>query len=70
MSIAQITQAFLASPTVKQVLNESGSALAAITVLKKVCDHPALLSQRATATLLRTGTRGDGKLGRNKMVSF
>ncbi len=37
------------------MLNETGSALAAITVLKKVCDHPALLSNKATATLLRTG---------------
>ena len=53
-----VVQAFLVSPTVKQVLNESGSTLAAITVLKKVCDHPALLSERATATLLRTGAMG------------
>ena len=29
------------------MFNQTSSALAAITVLKKVCDHPALLSERA-----------------------
>ena len=47
-------QAFLLSEPVKAALNQSGSALAAISVLKKVCDHPALLSERA-ARLVASG---------------
>ncbi len=47
-------QAFLLSEPVKAALNESGSALAALSVLKKICDHPALLSERA-AHLVASG---------------
>lgn len=43
-----IYEAFLHSDAVKAALNSSRSPLAALTVLKKVCDHPALLSERAT----------------------
>lgn len=43
-----IYEAFLHSDAVKAALNSSKSPLAALTVLKKVCDHPALLSERAT----------------------
>ncbi|GLC44458.1 hypothetical protein PLESTM_001599400 [Pleodorina starrii] len=43
----KIYTAFLHTDSVRQVLNEKASPLAAITVLKKICDHPALLSQRA-----------------------
>lgn len=34
------------SEAVKQALNNTGSVLAAITVLKKICDHPALLHEK------------------------
>lgn len=40
-------QGFLQSSTVKAALNQTGSVLAAIQILKKICDHPALLSKRA-----------------------
>jgi hypothetical protein len=47
-----IYEAFLHSDAVKAALNSSKSPLAALTVLKKVCDHPALLSERATKLVL------------------
>jgi len=34
---------------VRAALNRTGSVLAAISTLKKVCDHPALLTERAAA---------------------
>ncbi|KAG2499868.1 hypothetical protein HYH03_002159 [Edaphochlamys debaryana] len=37
----------LNSDSVKNVLNEKASPLAAITMLKKMCDHPALISKNA-----------------------
>eukprot|EP00899_Mesostigma_viride_P006809 jgi/Mesvir1/16129/Mv08409-RA.2 len=40
---------FLRSAEVKRVLNKTGSALAALTVLKKICQHPVLLKKGATA---------------------
>ena len=42
------------SEPVKAALNKSGSALAALSVLKKICDHPALLSEGA-ARLVASG---------------
>lgn len=54
-----IYEAFLHSDAVKAALNSSKSPLAALTVLKKVCDHPALLSERATKLVL-TGAAGSG----------
>ncbi|GIL42937.1 hypothetical protein Vafri_760 [Volvox africanus] len=47
-----IYTAFLHTDSVRQVLNEKASPLAAITVLKKICDHPALLSQRAASSVI------------------
>jgi hypothetical protein len=41
-------QAFLESDAVASALNQSKSVLAALTVLKKVCDHPGLLSENAS----------------------
>ncbi|KAI5054611.1 hypothetical protein GOP47_0029756 [Adiantum capillus-veneris] len=41
----ELYTAFLESKTAHQSLE--GSALAALTVLKKICDHPSLLTQRA-----------------------
>tara|TARA_B110000977_G_scaffold142414_1_gene180680 strand:- start:17820 stop:20432 length:2613 start_codon:yes stop_codon:yes gene_type:complete len=38
----KLYRAFLNSSTVRAVLNKTGSALAAINVLKKICDHPSL----------------------------
>ncbi|GLI69029.1 hypothetical protein VaNZ11_013570 [Volvox africanus] len=48
----KIYTAFLHTDSVRQVLNEKASPLAAITVLKKICDHPALLSQRAASSVI------------------
>jgi SNF2 family DNA or RNA helicase len=61
-------RAFLASPSVRAALNRSASPLAAITVLKKVCDHPALLGEAgregvaagAAAAARRAGREGCG----------
>lgn len=39
---------FLQSDRVKEQLNSTRSPLAALTVLKKICDHPALLPQTTT----------------------
>ncbi|KAH7307563.1 hypothetical protein KP509_22G065500 [Ceratopteris richardii] len=41
----ELYTAFLESNTARKSLE--GSALAALTVLKKICDHPSLLTQRA-----------------------
>jgi len=49
----RIYEAFLHSESVKQALNATGSVLAAITVLKKICDHPALLNERAAELVIR-----------------
>ena len=42
-----IYEAFLNSKSVREALNRTSSPLAALTVLKKICDHPALLSEKA-----------------------
>ena len=62
-----ILQGFLGSAEVKAALNQTASALAAITVLKKICDHPALLNKRNTLKAVRMppkqlmgGKRGKG----------
>jgi len=44
---------FLSSAAVSAALNKTRSALAAITVLKKICDHPGLLSERAAADIAK-----------------
>ncbi|KAG1675299.1 hypothetical protein FOA52_015973 [Chlamydomonas sp. UWO 241] len=49
---AQIYKGFLQSDDVKKALNQTQSPLAALTVLKKVCDHPALLSTRAASAVI------------------
>ncbi|EFJ51955.1 hypothetical protein VOLCADRAFT_120362, partial [Volvox carteri f. nagariensis] len=53
----KIYTAFLHTDSVRQVLNEKASPLAAITVLKKICDHPALLSQRAANNVIKGAHR-------------
>lgn len=40
---------------VKDVLNKTKSPLAAITVLKKICVHPNLLSERNTEAVAKGG---------------
>ena len=50
-------QGFLGSSTVKAALNQSASVLAAILVLKKICDHPALLNDRAAIQAVRMPRR-------------
>jgi SNF2-related domain/Helicase conserved C-terminal domain len=41
----RVYDAFLESQAVKDALNHTQSPLAAMTVLKKICDHPRLLSE-------------------------
>ena len=50
-------QAFLESTAVRAALNKTGSALAALTVLKKICDHPTLLNERAASLVARAGNQ-------------
>ncbi len=50
-----LLQAFLNTQGVKDVLNKTSSPLAAITVLKKICVHPNLLSERATEAVAKGG---------------
>lgn len=45
------------STAVRAALNKTGSALAALTVLKKICDHPTLLNERAASLVARAGTK-------------
>jgi len=52
-----VYRAFLHSDAVKAALNESRSPLAALSVLKKICDHPALLSRRAADLVVSGGAR-------------
>ncbi len=51
----ELLQAFLNSQAVKDALNRSKSPLAAITVLKKICVHPNLLSERAVDAVAKGG---------------
>ena len=44
-----VYRSFLKSDAVAAALNRTGSPLAAVTVLKKICDHPGLLTRRAAA---------------------
>ncbi|KAL4427704.1 hypothetical protein ABPG75_001793 [Micractinium tetrahymenae] len=53
----RVYQAFLNSDSVKKVFNQTASALAAITVLKKVCDHPVLLSERGAKGIISGASR-------------
>jgi SNF2 family DNA or RNA helicase len=68
-----VYELFLHSDAVRAALNSSRSPLAALTVLKKVCDHPALLSQRAAALVMsgecrdRWGSGGVGHVVRQKV---
>eukprot|EP00878_Enallax_costatus_P028141 GHUV01030357.1.p1 GENE.GHUV01030357.1~~GHUV01030357.1.p1 ORF type:complete len:556 (+),score=126.09 GHUV01030357.1:113-1669(+) len=52
-----IYEAFLHTDAVKAALNSTRSPLAALTVLKKVCDHPALLSERATNLVMSAASK-------------
>ncbi|GAB4822407.1 hypothetical protein N2152v2_009453 [Parachlorella kessleri] len=53
----KVYEAFLNSDSVKAALNQTNSALSAITVLKKICDHPALLSKRAEKGIVSGANR-------------
>jgi len=53
----KLYEAFLFSDEVRAALNSTHSPLAAITVLKKICDHPALLSERAQHTIIAGAER-------------
>lgn len=55
----KLYRAFLESKSVASVLNKTSSALASLTVLKKICDHPALLSESAQETILEVQAKGD-----------
>jgi SNF2 family DNA or RNA helicase len=45
----ELYEAFLSSAPVRACLNKTASPLAAVTVLKKICDHPGLLTEKAAA---------------------
>lgn len=51
-------QAYLQTDSVAAALSENQCVLAAIGVLKKICDHPALLTDRAASLALNAGKRG------------
>lgn len=53
----RLYEAFLHSDSVRSVLNQTSSALASLTVLKKICDHPALLSEKAQGGILSGAER-------------
>ncbi|XP_062227278.1 SNF2 domain-containing protein ENL1 [Phragmites australis] len=48
----QLYEAFLKSELVHLALQPKGSPLAAITILKKICDHPLLLTKKAAEGVL------------------
>ncbi|XP_046557088.1 LOW QUALITY PROTEIN: DNA excision repair protein ERCC-6-like [Haliotis rubra] len=54
----KIYEDFLALDSVKELLMTSKSPLVALTVLKKICDHPRLLSTKACAQLGLDGEDG------------
>lgn len=54
-------QGFLQSSEVSSVLNQTSSALAAISVLKKICDHPALLNDRKLLKAVKLPPKFRGK---------
>jgi SNF2 family DNA or RNA helicase len=54
-------ESFLNSDSVRQVLNRTKSALASLTVLKKICDHPALLSEKAAEGIISGAERAARK---------
>jgi hypothetical protein len=57
-------QKYLQSESVGQALNETRSALASINVLKKICDHPALLTDKAAnQALVASKRRKPGDVG-------
>ena len=53
----ELYAAFLRSDAVRAALNKTSSPLAAITILKKICDHPALLTERAAAAAAADAAR-------------
>lgn len=55
----RLYRAFLESKSVAAVLNKTSSALASLTVLKKICDHPALLSESVQETILEVQANCD-----------
>ena len=52
----RLYRAFLKSGPVRAALNKTGSALSAINVLKKICDHPALCVPLAQTTAVAAAT--------------
>lgn len=56
----ELYRSFLKSDAVAAALNRTGSPLAAVTVLKKICDHPGLLTARAAAAAVGRRIGGAG----------
>eukprot|EP00898_Chlorokybus_atmophyticus_P003685 jgi/Chlat1/4317/Chrsp29S04475 len=54
----RLYMAFLNSEHVAAVLDEPKNALSAITILKKICDHPALMTRRAAEDIAE-GAEGE-----------
>ena len=51
-------QAYLQTDSVAAALSDNQCVLSAINILKKICDHPALLTDRAASLALNAGKRG------------
>ena len=47
----KLYNAFLQTESVRMALNRTASPLSALSVLKKICDHPALLSEKAQESI-------------------
>lgn len=60
----EIYRNFLHSEAVRTILVSKRSPLVELTMLKKICDHPRLLSQRACLQLGLNGELNDGDLHR------
>jgi superfamily II DNA/RNA helicase len=60
-----VYHAFLTSPSVHAVLNRGGSALSALSVLKKICDHPQLMSEKAMRELSSEPKSHEGSFERS-----
>lgn len=56
-----VYSAFLNCPTVHSALNRAGSALSALTMLKKICDHPQLMSEKTMQELTSDGCSESSK---------
>ena len=63
----RLYMAFLQTESVFKALNKTGSALSALTILKKICDHTNLLTQHAANQIEHArGGKGKGREGEER----